>query len=342
MLRVSLARTRPACCVLAVPAVTHTLAERMAAREAVLRRVSTPLPGSVPMDNRRPVNIRAAHDRWRLVDVLVSRFPQILPEEWARRCDAGRLVDAAGLACGRERQVRAGEQLWQIFPQEIEPPVAADIRVLYEDEELVVVRKPAPLPMHPSGRFHRNTLQQLLKLAYAPHGLLPVHRLDANTTGVVLFARTRDACRVLQGQFLAGTVHKRYLVRVTGHPPQDVFRSRAAIAMRPQTLGTHAIDEEAGRSARTDFRVIERRADGTALLEAVLDTGRTNQIRLHLWHMGHAVVGDPAYLSDRQLGDRQTLAVGDLPLQLQAWQLSFHHPRSGDAMCFETERPAWA
>lgn len=333
---------RAACCLPSVSPANHQPAAHLAAREAVLRKLSNPLPGAEPRDNHRPINIRAAHDRWRLIDALAARFPQITLEEWEHRCDAGRILNAMGTVCGKEYQVRAGEQLSQVFPLEIEPPVATNIRVFHEDDALVVVRKPAPLPMHPSGRFHRNTLQHLLNLAYAPQSLWPVHRLDANTTGLVLFARTRDCCRALQDQFLAGTVEKHYIVRVIGHPPQDVFFSVAPISTQPQTLGTHAIDMITGQPARTDFRVIERCSDGTALIEAVLGTGRTNQIRLHLWHLGYAVVGDPAYLSDHRIGDRQTLSVDAPPLQLHAWRLAFRHPLSGIGMRFETERPVWA
>ena len=107
-------------------------------------------------------------------------------------------------------------------------------------------------------------------------------------------------------------------------------------------LGTHAVDEDDGQPSRTDFTVIERAADGTALLEAKLGTGRTNQIRIHLWHLGHPVVGDPAYLAGRLLGDTQTLDPEAPPLQLHAWKLSFKHPRTGEAMVFETARPEWA
>jgi RluA family pseudouridine synthase len=325
-----------------VSAVTPIPADRLAAREAMLRRVCCPLPGTVPQENRRPVNIRAAHDRWGLLDALSDRFPQIPRAEWEQRCDAGRFVSLTGAIRGKRHVVRAGEQLQQIFPQESEPPVATDIRLLYEDEVMVVVCKPAPLPMHPSGRFRRNTLQHLLNLAYAPETLLPVHRLDANTTGVALLARTRLACRLLQRQFLDGTVDKRYLVRVTGHPLEDAFISTASVSTMPHALGTRAIDETAGRPARTDFRVIERRADGTALLEAVLGTGRTHQIRLHLWHLGHPVVGDPAYLADRLLGDTQTLAMDARPLELTAWRLTLRHPLTGEPLDFESGRPAWA
>ncbi len=319
------------------------LAGRIASREARLREVCDPLPGSAPLENRRPVNIPAAHDGRPLLEVLIDLFPQISPAEWEARCEAGRFVNYGGVVRSKDHIVRAGERVVQVFPPDVEPPVATDIRVLHEDEALIVVGKPAPLPMHASGRFHRNTLQYLMNLACdPPHVPRPVHRLDANTTGIVLFARTRHFCRLLQRQFIEGTVDKRYLVRVTGHPADDWFFSEAPISAEPQRLGTHWIDEESGQASRTDFEVIERRADGTSVLEARLLTGRTNQIRIHLWHLGHPVAGDPAYLPDGRLGDTQTLDVEAPPLQLHAWKISFHHPRSGEPMHFETERPCWA
>ncbi len=319
------------------------LAERIAAREARLRAVCDPLPGSVPVENRRPVNIPAAHDRRPLLEVLVDLFPQIPADEWERRCGEGRFTSYGGVVRGRDHIVRAGERVLQTFPADVEPAVATDIGVLYEDEALIVVRKPAPLPMHPSGRFHRNTLQHLMNLACDPPQLpRAVHRLDANTTGIVLFARTRHFCRILQRQFLDGSVDKRYLVRVSGHPQRDAFVCDAPISPEPGTLGTHAVDEEEGQQALTRFRVLERSADGTALLEAELCTGRTNQIRVHLWHLGHPVAGDPAYLPDHRLGDTQTLDASAPPLQLHAWKITFRHPRTGQEMGFETDRPHWA
>ena len=311
------------------------IAERIHSRQLRIAAACTPLPGATPYQNRRPVNIPAAHDGMELLGMLTARFPQIPAAEWEARCDAGCFVSDAGEPRLKTHRVRGGEQVVQVFPSAAEPPVATDIRLLHEDESLIVVRKPAPLPMHPSGRFNRNTLQHILNLAYAPERPRPVHRLDANTTGLVLFARTRQCCRLLQLQFLAGTVEKRYLVRVGGHPPEDRFFSTAAIASAPGSLGTHAIDETNGRAARTDFEVVQRRADGTSLLEARLATGRTNQIRVHLWHLGFPVLGDPAYLADRAIGDTQTLDPTAPPLHLHAWRLAFQHPLTGERMEFE-------
>jgi UPF0176 protein len=320
--------------------------ERMAARLETLQReiarVTTPLPGSIPQENRRPVNVPAAYDGRTLLETLIEIFPQVSPAEWETRCDAGRFVNYGGTVRGKDHIVRGGERVVQIFPPAVEPPVSADIRVVHEDEAILVVHKPAPLPMHASGRFHRNTLQHLLNEVYAPKYPRPVHRLDSNTSGLVVFARTRHFCRLLQGQFLEGAVDKRYLVRVAGHPPEDAFFSEAPISSEPDVLGTRVIDEAAGLPSRTDFQVLERSEDGTSLLEAKLATGRTNQIRIHLWQLGWPVVGDPAYLPDQRKGDSQTLDLDAPPMQLHAWKLAFDHPLRGERMTFQTELPAWA
>jgi len=318
------------------------MAERIEWLHKEIARVTTPLPGSVALENRRPVNVPLAYQGLTLLDTLVAIFPQIQREEWEARLAAGRFMDYGGRVRGGDHIVHGGERILQVFPAEVEPPVSADIRVVYEDEAILVVHKPAPLPMHPSGRFHRNTLQYILNEVYSPKYPRPVHRLDSNTTGLVLFARTRHYCRVLQRQFIEGAVNKRYLVRVIGHPPEDSFFSEAPVSSEPDVMGTRVIDEIDGLPSRTDFRVIERLEDGTCLLEAKLGTGRTNQIRVHLWELGYPVAGDPAYLPDHRKGDTQTNDPEAPPLQLHAWKLEFTHPLSGKAMEFETELPAFA
>jgi len=318
------------------------MAEKIAGRHVALARVSAPLPGSVPEENRRPINIPAAYDGMELLDALAAIFPQVSREEWERRCDDNRFINYGEKVRLKHHIVRGGERVLQRFPAETEPDVATGIRVLHEDEAILIVHKPAPLPMHASGRFHRNTLQNLLNLAYAPKYPRPVHRLDSNTTGLVLFARTRHFCRTLQRQFIDGTVDKRYLVRAMGHPEQDQFVAESPISCDPEIMGTRTIDQENGLAARTDFTVLERSADGTSLLEAKLGTGRTNQIRIHLWDLGHPVVGDPAYLLDRKIGSTQTLSLEDPPMQLHAWKLSFVHPLTSDRILFESARPPWS
>ncbi|MBK1881359.1 pseudouridine synthase [Luteolibacter pohnpeiensis] len=314
--------------------------ERIAEREQAIQEICHPLPGSVPMENRRPVNIPAEHDRKELLEALTAIFPQVPPSEWERRCEAGRFVSYGGAVRNKDHVVRAGERILQIFPPAKEPDVATDIRILHEDEALLVIQKPAPLPMHPSGRFHRNTLQYILNQVYAPKYPRPVHRLDANTSGLVVFARTRHFCRLLQRQFLEGSVEKYYLVTAIGSPENDQFVCNEPISSAPGQMGSREIEED-GLPAKTEFTVLDRQEDGTCLLLAKLDTGRTNQIRVHLWSLGMPVKGDPTYLPDRKMGDTQTLDCDLPPLELHSWCMALTHPRTGERLVFATAAPAW-
>lgn len=315
------------------------MAGRIAEAQARLDEVCKVLPGSVARENRRPVNVPAKYDKWMLADLLAEQFPQVSREDWEKRCADERFVSYGGKVRGADHVVRAGERILQIFPPEVEPDVATGIRILWEDEALVMIEKPAPLPMHASGRFHRNTLQYLLNQVYEPKYLRPVHRLDANTKGLVLFARTRHFCRIMQRQFIEGKVEKLYRARVQGRPEWDERICEAPISRDVEGPGGRSVDEEDGLPAKTEFAVKERCSDGTALLEAKLGSGRTNQIRVHLWELGFPVVGDPCYLPDRKLGNKQTLDVGDPPLELEAWKLRFDHPLTGQRMEFENGKP---
>ena len=207
---------------------------------------------------------------------------------------------------------------------------------------MIVINKPAPLPIHPSGRFNRNTLQAILQTVYHPQKPRPAHRLDANTSGLVVFTRTRHFAKFVQPQFERGEVEKTYLARVIGNPVEDTFFCDAPIADEPVVAGARQIDTADGIPARTEFCVIHRDPDGTALLEVRPLTGRTNQIRLHLWHLGFPICGDPVYLPGNALGNRQTLAPGDPPLCLHAWKLTFRHPLTKEATTFEAPTPIWS
>jgi RluA family pseudouridine synthase len=228
------------------------------------------------------------------------------------------------------------------LPAVIEPAVNMDVRILHEDEAIVVVNKPAPLPIHSGGRFYRNTLQWLLYDVYSPQKLRPAHRLDANTSGVQVLTRTQHFAGRVQDQFAQAGVEKVYLARVNGHPDADGFACDAPISKEPGKLGSRSVDPVAGQPAHTDFRVLRRFDDGTALLEARPRTGRTNQIRIHIAHLGWPVCGDPAYLGDNEVGETQTLSVDAPPLCLHALEITFKHPVSHQPVTFRAPPPAWA
>lgn len=327
----------PSCYLTAEERMERSIAERHAA----IARATTPLPGSKPYDNFRPLNIAERHDGKTLMASLCDVFPQIAPEYWRERFAAELILDLARKPVPAERRVRAGERYLHRMPATSEPDVNAAIRILHEDDAIVVVDKPAPLPLHPSGRFNRNTLQSILNDAYAPQKLRPIHRLDANTTGLVVFARMRKYAGPLQTQFAAGKVEKIYIARIQGSPPQDEFVCDAPIGDSQTELGGRAVDED-GRAARTEFHVLERFADGTTLVEARPITGRTNQIRVHLWHLGWPVCGEQAYLQNQRLGETQTHGLNDPPLCLHAKWISFEHPLTKSPVTFESALPAWA
>ncbi|MEI7862190.1 MAG: RluA family pseudouridine synthase [Planctomycetota bacterium] len=312
------------------------------AHRAKLRQVTDPLPGREPLDNFRPLSIDARHDGGTMAEFLADVFPQVPASRWLERVANGEVLNDHRQPIGVDQRVRAGERYATRERLQVEPDVNADIEIIHEDDALIVVNKPAPLPMHPSGRYQRNTLQGFLQQVYAPQQPRPAHRLDANTSGVTLFTRTARFARQLQPQFAQGEVKKRYLARVVGHPPEDLFSCAASLATEPGRLGSRKIAAEYGAAATTECEVLRRFSDGTTLVMVRPTTGRTNQIRVHLWHLGWPIVGDATYLPDGRLGDTQTLGVDDIPLHLHAWQVSFRHPQHFDAVVFEAPPPEWA
>lgn len=324
----------------------QTPAEQMAAaiarRQETIRRATSPLPGSLPYDNYKPVNIPASGDGRTIVEVMGQICPHVPASYWEQECERQLIVDLAGVPVPADRIVRAGERYRHKFPGITEPEVNPHLQILHEDEALVVLNKPAPLPMHAGGRFFRNTLQHFLNLAYHPQKPHPAHRLDANTTGVVLITRTRHFAGKLQPQFARGEVQKTYLVRVKGTPPAENFVCDAPIGEEAGRLGTRTVDDTHGQNARTEFTVRHRFVDDTTLLEARPLTGRTNQIRIHCAHLGLPVCGDGAYLGQGQLGDTQTLETAAAPLCLHSWKIAFAHPLTRQPVQFTAAPPPWA
>jgi UPF0176 protein len=312
----------------------------LADREAALAAVTDPLPGAGPYENHRPLNVPARYERWPLIDFLCDFFPHISREEWLSLIRQKRIRDRSG-PVGANLVVRGGQRLVRIDPETTEPDVNATIHVVAWEGDYVVFNKPAPLPMHPCGRYHRNTMTEILGLAFPGERLSPAHRLDANTTGIVVFSRSRPAAKAIQRQFEDGLAAKTYLCLVEGHPSWHDITSTEPISCVAGEHGFRVVNPE-GDAAETAFRVLARCATGETLVEAVPRTGRTNQIRVHLWHLGHPIVGDPVYLAGGQLGQRQTIAPTDPPMCLHAWRLSFARPADGAAVTYETAPPEWA
>jgi len=213
------------------------------------------------------------------------------------------------------------------------------VTILFEDDDLIVLNKPAPLPVHASGRFNRNTLRHMLNLVYFPQRPHIVHRLDANTSGVMLLCKRKRVANLVSKQFEKRTVEKIYLTRVHGAPVHQTMECHLALGREPEAGGLRLPDAD-GDVASTEFQVLQRYADGTTLVRAFPKTGRTNQIRIHLWALGHPIVGDPGYLPDGKVGSGRTLSPDEplMCLHAKSIRLLDGHGRS---VYFEAPDPVW-
>jgi 23S rRNA pseudouridine1911/1915/1917 synthase len=272
------------------------------------------------------------------LDVFLSR---VLPS--LTRSRVKRLIDDGHVSVPGERvkpalRLEAGQRvtvdLPASAPSRAEPePIALD--VLYEDRDILAVNKPAGMTVHPAPGHYTSTLVNAI-LAHCKDlsgigGVLRpgiVHRLDRDTSGVILVAKNDAAHNALARQMKDRSIEKTYVALVEGtpKPPQGVIE--APIARDPRHRQRMAI-VEGGRDAVTAYRVVERFA-GVSVVEAKPKTGRTHQIRVHFAAIGHPIVGDKVYGKRSPLIDRQFL---------HARGISFDHPRTGERMRIEAPLP---
>jgi 23S rRNA pseudouridine1911/1915/1917 synthase len=252
-----------------------------------------------------------------------------------------RLTRSRGIELNRrpphlQRRVSAGDLLRVRLAAPEEPglaPVEMELAIAYQDDDLLVVDKPPFLLVHPTAPHHTRTLAHgvahHLARAGAPGRVRPVHRLDRDTSGLVLFARSAHAHQRLDRELREGRLAREYLAVVRGVVRDDVGSIDAPIGAHPHERSLRAARGD-GAPAVTRYRVRERHADRT-LLELALETGRTHQIRVHLAHLGHPVLGDQAYGGGDPAVRRQAL---------HAHRLAFQRPGDGVEVRLESPLPA--
>ncbi len=298
------------------------------------------------MPDVRQFTVDAA-DAGRRLDVFLARASGL------SRARVQDLIDRGDVLVGGHPQkprhaLRIGERVTVRVPDP-EPlaltPEPIPLDILYEDEDLLVLNKPAGLVVHPGAGRATGTLVHAL-LAHCRH--LPgiggverpgiVHRLDRETSGVMVVAKSENAHAALSAQFKDRVVRKRYLALVRGAVEPEAGRIEGAIGRREHDRKRMAVRARGGREARTGYHVLRRLADMT-LIEASLETGRTHQIRVHFAHIGHPVIGDAVYGGRR---GRQLAASSGSPAgrqMLHAWRLGFRHPRTGAWLDFTAPIP---
>jgi len=260
--------------------------------------------------------------------------------QWQRLIGAG-LVEVDGRRARSAQRLRGGETVRVRVP----PPRAAEpepqelpLDVVYEDGDMIVIDKPRGLVVHPAPGHRAGTLVNAL-LHHCPDlagvggvrrpGI--VHRLDKDTSGLLVVAKNDVAHRALQGAIRRREVTRQYLALVYGVPVPAAGRIDAPIGRHPTRRKQMAV-VPGGRAAATHYRVAED-LGRFALVEAALETGRTHQVRVHMAHIGHPLVGDPVYAGRRR-------APGPIGGQaLHAARLRLRHPRSGEPLDFEAPLP---
>ena len=292
----------------------------------------------------------------RLIDFLCSRFKYHTREQWNDIILRGK-VSVNGAGSDPEYVLKKNDSVSYTVVLR-EPPVDTDINILHEEDTFLVAYKPGNLPSHADGNFIKNTFIYILRRRMIAHGysgpVKLVHRLDRETSGVMVIGKTDDAHRNLVRQFEEGAVKKEYLAVARGVIAEDVFEvsgaiapdEESAISIRKKVVpeGTHD-----SRPAFTQFEVVERFADST-LARCFPATGRTNQIRIHLAHVGHPLIGDKLYgRTDDQFlefvrrareGNYELLPWMEAPRHLlHAAKLTFHHPATGKNVSFECPMP---
>jgi 23S rRNA pseudouridine1911/1915/1917 synthase len=272
----------------------------------------------------------------------------------AARLIADKLVSIDGKPARASRQVSRGERVTVQLPEQDPPrtirPAAIPLSIIFEDEQLAVIDKPSGLVVHPAPGHWDDTLVNALvargtTLAGGAEGRPGiVHRLDRDTSGLMIVAKTDLAHRRLAAAIASRRVQRTYAALAWGHLDTSPLRIEAPIARHPQNRKRMQVTS-LGRSARTDAYVVAR-FEPVDLLRLELHTGRTHQIRVHLEHVGHPLVGDPVYGgggSRRISGSSRGMAVEldrVTPRQaLHAAALAFRHPVSGAPLEFHSEWP---
>ncbi len=280
-------------------------------------------------------------DRWltaHVKDLSRNRIQKLIDWEY---------VTLNGQLCtNKKATVQVGDRIQLTIPTPRPLELAAEaipLDILYEDEHLIIINKPAGLVVHPAPGNMSGTLVNAV-LAHCGEQLLGiggvqrpgiVHRLDKNTTGAIIIAKTDLAHSHLQAQMKAKTARREYLGVVYGAPRSDTGTIDAPLGRHPTDRKKNAVisEEKGGRHAVTHWQV-EERLGNFSLLRYRLETGRTHQIRVHSTYMGHPIVGDPTYGSGRDVGV-------NLPGQaLHAERLALVHPASGETILAVAPLPA--
>ncbi len=244
-----------------------------------------------------------------LLEMMCTKFPFRTKSEWNKRIEEGR-VFLENRDSKPDTILTNFDEIRHHNPAVIEPSVPDKVRIIEETDTYLAVFKPAPMPMHPGGRYFKNTLKSILE-EEGFEGLKITHRLDAVTSGIVLFAKNKEFSTQVMQAFMNGEVDKEYHATVYGIPtePQKIIQSK--IRRKHGFVFESGGELDSGQLGITHFEVISSSPDTkTSLIRCNPITGRTHQIRLHLAEWGYPIIDDPIYGPHGDRSSRKTQNVG--------------------------------
>lgn len=256
-----------------------------------------------------------------LLAFYADAFSEKGKEFWREKIAKG-AITVNGKTVAPSTKLQAGWITKHTVNNKVEPEVNTKITLCYEDADLLVINKPSPLAVHPSGRFFKNTLTAILKLAFPQSDYKIVHRLDANTTGVLALAKNAKTATKLISQFEAKTASKYYLAWVEGVISQEELVIKTAIGKQKENAGSRLLNTQ-GQEAETLLKVLIRK-DAKTLVLLQPKSGRTNQLRLHLADIKHPIIGDIGY-KDASYFKHHPMVYPEDSLMLHAWKLELTH-----------------
>lgn len=274
-----------------------------------------------------------------VLSYLTERYRHSSEDEWRRRIETG-LVLVEGRPTESSRELVPGESLdWHRPPWE-EPEAPESFAVLFRDRDLLAVAKPAGLPTLPGGGFLERTLLRRVR-AFDPSAS-PLHRLGRGTSGIVLFTRNAVARRTLSAAWARGEVERRYRALVRRRLTEREAVIDLPIGAVPhKRLSTVAGVSREGKPARTRVALLEwREKEDVSLVEVLIETGRTHQIRIHLAALGHPLVGDLLYGDGGAPAPGSNVLPGQTGYRLHAHRLGFVHPSTGSRAIIECGPPS--